>query len=113
MSQPGLDTPRQFQPPVAQRDVEAEVAHCVGGVLNPLLLNVALHGLAEAAGVAYVTSGKIAGDTRAGSPVLVRDADDMVALCHTRQEAEQADPVDRPPLLRQVLQVPAGPVGIR
>ena len=26
-------TPRQFQPPVAQRDIEAEVAHCVGGVI--------------------------------------------------------------------------------
>jgi CubicO group peptidase (beta-lactamase class C family) len=34
MSQLGLDTPRQFQPPVAQRDVEAEVAHCVGGVIT-------------------------------------------------------------------------------
>src|SRR5215211_8559175 len=26
------DTPRPFQPPVVQRDLEAEVAHCVGGV---------------------------------------------------------------------------------
>ena len=43
-----------------------------GGVISPLLLNVALHGLEEAAGVRYVTSGKLAGDTRAGSPVLIR-----------------------------------------
>jgi RNA-directed DNA polymerase len=60
-----------------------------GGVISPCLLNVALHGLEEAAGVAYVTSGKLAGDTRAGSPVLIRYADDMVALCHSQQQAEQ------------------------
>jgi hypothetical protein len=35
MSQTSLNTPRQFQPPVAQRDVKAEVAHCVGGVITP------------------------------------------------------------------------------
>src|SRR5262249_56546628 len=44
-------TPRPFQAPVAERDLEAEVIHCVGGVLSPCLLNVALHGLEEAAGV--------------------------------------------------------------
>jgi RNA-directed DNA polymerase len=60
-----------------------------GGVISPLLLNVALHGLEEAAGVAYIPFGKLAGDTRAGSPVLIRYADDMVALCHTQQQAEQ------------------------
>jgi RNA-directed DNA polymerase len=66
-----------------------QVRTCVGGVISPCLLNVALHGLEEAAGVAYVTSGKHAGDTRAGSPVLIRYADDMVALCHTQQQAAQ------------------------
>jgi RNA-directed DNA polymerase len=60
-----------------------------GGVISPLLLNVALHGLEEAAGVAYIPVGKLAGDTKAGSPVLIRYADDMVALCHTQQQAEQ------------------------
>ena len=28
------DTPRPFQPPVAQRDIKAEVIHCVGGVID-------------------------------------------------------------------------------
>src|SRR5262249_5411093 len=37
--------PRPFQPPVTQRDVEAEIAHCVGGVLSPLLANIALSAL--------------------------------------------------------------------
>ena len=60
-----------------------------GGVISPLLMNVALHGLEQAAGVRYITSGRQAGDTIAGSPVVIRYADDMIALCHTRQQAEQ------------------------
>src|SRR5664280_3285754 len=60
-----------------------------GGVISPLLLNVALHGLAEAAGVRYVTSGAQAGNTKPGSPVVIRYADDLVALCHSYEEAQQ------------------------
>jgi RNA-directed DNA polymerase len=59
-----------------------------GGVISPCLLNVALHGLEEAAGVCYKTSGSRAGDTRPGSPVAVRYADDVVVLCHSQQQAE-------------------------
>ena len=47
-----------------------------GGVISPCLLNVALHGLEEAAGVRYKTSGTRAGETKPGSPVAVRYADD-------------------------------------
>src|SRR6266581_4390095 len=43
-----------------------------GGIISPLLLNVALHGLEAAAGVRYVTSGRNAGETKAGSPVVIR-----------------------------------------
>jgi RNA-directed DNA polymerase len=60
-----------------------------GGVISPLLLNVALHGLEEAAGVRYQTIGSHAGETRKGSPVLVRYADDLVVCCRSRQQAEQ------------------------
>jgi len=60
-----------------------------GGVVSPLLLNVALHGMEQAAGVRYQKTGDGAGRTVANSPVLVRYADDLVALCHTRDEAEQ------------------------
>jgi RNA-directed DNA polymerase len=60
-----------------------------GGVISPCLLNVALHGLEEAAGVRYKTSGIHAGETAAGSPVVVRYADDVVVLCHSQQQAEQ------------------------
>ena len=55
-------------------------------MISPLLLNVALHGLEEAAGVRYGPDGiRIA----KGSPVLVRYCDDFVVCCHSRQQAEQ------------------------
>jgi len=60
-----------------------------GGVISPLLLNVALHGLEAAAGVRYVTSGRNAGETKAGSPLVIRYADDMVALCHSQEQAQE------------------------
>jgi RNA-directed DNA polymerase len=58
-----------------------------GGVISPLLLNVALHGLEEAAGVRYRAAHT--GYAATGTPILVRYADDMVACCHSRQQAEQ------------------------
>jgi RNA-directed DNA polymerase len=60
-----------------------------GGVISPLLMNVALHGMEQAAGVRYITTGANAGTVRPGSPVVIRYADDLLALCHSRQEAEQ------------------------
>ena len=60
-----------------------------GGVISPCLLNVALHGLEEAAGVRYQTSGTRAGDPVRGSPVAVRYADDVVVLCHSQEQAGQ------------------------
>jgi RNA-directed DNA polymerase len=58
-----------------------------GGVVSPVLLNIALHGMEKAAGVRYHTTGRAAGWARAGTPVLIRYADDFVLLCHSRQEA--------------------------
>ena len=58
-----------------------------GGVISPCLLNVALHGLEEAAGVRYRTRGPRAGDTERGSPVAVRYADNVVVLCHSQEQA--------------------------
>ena len=57
-----------------------------GGVVSPVLLNVALHGMEQAAGARYKTTGTNAGQMVADSPVLVRYADDLVVLCHTRDE---------------------------
>ena len=59
-----------------------------GGVLSPVLLNVALHGLEEAAGVRYRGGeGDHADHARNNSPVLVRYADDFVVCCFTEQQA--------------------------
>jgi RNA-directed DNA polymerase len=60
-----------------------------GGVISPLLLNIALHGMESAAGVRYQRTGIHAGETMPGSPILIRYADDLTVLCHTRHEAEQ------------------------
>jgi len=58
-----------------------------GSIISPVLLNVALHGLEGAAGVRY-RDGDYADRARDGSPVAVRYADDFVACCFTRQQAE-------------------------
>jgi len=60
-----------------------------GGVISPVLMNVALHGMEQAAGVRYIPTGSNAGTAKPGSPVLVRYADDLMALCHTWEQAEQ------------------------
>jgi RNA-directed DNA polymerase len=60
-----------------------------GGVISPLMLNIALHGLEEAAGVRYHLSGVHAGKVKGGCPALVRYADDLVVCCHSRQQAEE------------------------
>ena len=53
-----------------------------------MLLNIALHGLEEAAGVRY-RAGTQAGRVQDGCPALTRYADDLVVCCHSRQQAEQ------------------------
>jgi RNA-directed DNA polymerase len=61
-----------------------------GGVISPLLLNVALHGLEEAAGARYFPDRvKHAGKSVPGTPVVIRYADDLVALCHSAEQAQQ------------------------
>jgi len=60
-----------------------------GGVVSPVLLNVALHGMEHAAGARYRTAGQDAGQSVPGTPVVIRYADDLAVLCHSRDEAEQ------------------------
>src|SRR5215467_13745677 len=61
-----------------------------GGVISPCLMNVALHGMEDAAGVRYLPPGRSTARAAPGSPVLIRYADDLVVLCHSREQAEQA-----------------------
>jgi RNA-directed DNA polymerase len=60
-----------------------------GGVISPLLMNIALHGMETAAGARYSTAPSHRGWSVPGTPVLVRYADDLVALCYSREHAEQ------------------------
>jgi RNA-directed DNA polymerase len=53
------------------------------------MMNVALHGLEEAAGVRYQTTGSHAGQVRAGCPIVVRYADDLVVCANFKAQAEQ------------------------
>jgi RNA-directed DNA polymerase len=55
-----------------------------GGVISPLLLNVALHGLEAAVGVTHNARGQID-----GSRAVVRYADDLVVFCESREDAER------------------------
>jgi RNA-directed DNA polymerase len=60
-----------------------------GGVISPSLMNVALHDMEKAAGVRYFVRDGDALRADRGCPVLVRYADDLLALCHSREQAEQ------------------------
>jgi RNA-directed DNA polymerase len=71
--------------------VEAEMLHPTeagvpqGGVISPLLLNVALHGMEQALGIAYTPKG-----VRRGTYALVRYADDLVLFSPTHDKAVEA-----------------------
>ena len=54
-----------------------------------MLLNIALHGMEEAAGVRYTRRDPLGAHVARDSPVLVRYADDFVVMCHTLDQAEQ------------------------
>jgi RNA-directed DNA polymerase len=56
-----------------------------GGVISPLLANIAFHGMEQVLGVAYAANG----DLKPKSPALVRYADDFVVFCPTEEEARQ------------------------
>jgi len=60
-----------------------------GGVISPLLLNIALHGMEQAAGARYWRARGTSLRAQPGTPVLIRYADDFAVLCHTREQAEQ------------------------
>ena len=59
-----------------------------GGVISPVIMNVALHGMEQAAGVRY-WEGSATLRAVPGTPVLVRYADDLAVLCASRAQAEQ------------------------
>ena len=62
-----------------------EVGCPQGGVISPVLLNVALHGMEQALGIVYNGNGEAR-----GKYALVRYADDFAVFCPTRESAEEA-----------------------
>ncbi len=85
---PGIELIRQW---LKAGYVDADVFHPTdagtpqGGVISPLLANIALHGLEKAMGVKRNKLGEIT-STRA----VVRYADDFVVFCESREDAVQA-----------------------
>jgi len=57
-----------------------------GGVISPLLANIALHGMEEALGVKYNNRGEIQ-----SKRAVVRYADDFVVFCESKEDAEVAE----------------------
>ena len=60
-----------------------------GGVVSPLLANIALHGMESAVGVSYRKNGDAHHHIR-GKRAVVRYADDFVIFAETREDAETA-----------------------
>jgi RNA-directed DNA polymerase len=82
------DTPRSLHPSIPKRDIETEVAHCVGGVISPLLANIALSVLDEYLHAPWKPGGPMSTSMRRRRRGwktlpnwrLVRYADDFVVL---------------------------------
>lgn len=74
--------------------VEQDVFHATeqgtpqGGVVSPLLANIALHGMEEVLGVRYGSQGHIKGPR-----AVVRYADDFVCFCETKEDAERVQAI--------------------
>lgn len=54
-----------------------------GGIISPLLANIALHGMEQALGIKYNCRGE-----SIGKRIVVRYADDFVILCESKEDAE-------------------------
>ena len=72
-----------------------------GGIISPLLANIALHGMEEALNIKYTSEKRRNGSVtyrNRSKYVMVRYADDFLVLCKTKEDAENV-----PKLLRDYL----------
>nr|ARO91206.1 putative reverse transcriptase/maturase [Flintiella sanguinaria] len=58
-----------------------------GGIISPLLANIALHGMEKALDIKYFRDGSIKSDGRYS---LIRYSDDFVVMCKSEDDAQQA-----------------------
>lgn len=68
---------------------ETEAGTPQGGVISPLLANIALHGMEQALSVKYRTHGVGRPITFTGKRAVVRYADDFVVFCESKEDAEE------------------------
>jgi len=66
---------------------ETDMGTPQGGVISPLLANIALHGMEKELGVKYQYTGQSGYKLKPKSIGIVRFADDFVAVCHTQEQA--------------------------
>jgi RNA-directed DNA polymerase len=71
-----------------ERYKRTEIGTPQGGVISPLLANIALHGMEKAVGISYRQSKR--GWETQGKRALVRYADDFVIFTETEEDAYQA-----------------------
>jgi RNA-directed DNA polymerase len=64
---------------------ETEMGTPQGGIISPLLANIALHGMERALGIKYNNNGELI-----SKRAFVRYADDFVVFCETKEDAESA-----------------------
>ncbi|OUL35141.1 group II intron reverse transcriptase/maturase [Nostoc sp. T09] len=64
---------------------ETETGTPQGGIISPLLANIALHGLEKALGIKHNNRGELT-----GKRAIVRYADDFVVFCETKEDAEKS-----------------------
>jgi RNA-directed DNA polymerase len=79
---------------------ETETGTPQGGIVSPLLMNIALHGMEQALGIRRTKR-----DKTVGSRALVRYADDWVVFCESREDAEAARGQMREWLLKRGLRL--------
>ncbi len=64
---------------------ETETGTPQGGIISPLLANIALHGLEKALGIKHDHRGRLT-----SKRAIVRYADDFVVFCETKEDAEKS-----------------------
>ncbi|WP_293116861.1 group II intron reverse transcriptase/maturase [Moorena sp. SIO4G3] len=76
-----------------------------GGIISPLLANIALHGLEKELGIKYRKYPSTNGWNNLSKRTLVRFADDFVILCESKEDAEEAKIIAKNWLIKKGLEL--------
>lgn len=90
--------------------IDTNVGTPQGGVISPLLANIALHGMEKELGIKHVsTTGHAYGTNKY---TIIRYADDFIVLCRTEEECKQAQAILEPWLAQRGLEFAPDKVNI-